>query len=297
MRTIKYISAAALLLAVAACSNDDDFNSTYMNDPDAVRINATVGEGIPITRSNPIGTAEEQAKFNNGDQIAVQAGTQAAVTYQYDGTVWAPATTGAYQKWASDPMDFTAYYPVGDGISMEAFTLPTDQSTLGQLEDADYMTCTATSVTKADNVSLTLQRKTARIVISGITFNDQFKEGYTVSDIKVTGNSTGYAGGTVQTGSTQVTSYTTDSKFYALLTPTTAAADATFLTLTVKKTADNTTQELLVKGIPTTVAGMSYTYTLAVGKNMVQVDNVTVEPWTDGTTIPGGEAETTVEKS
>lgn len=301
MKLTNYISAAALMLSISACSNENDLTASFYDDADAVKINATVGEGNPFTRSNPIGTPAEQATFNNGDQIAVQAGTQAAVTYQYSGTAWAPVTTGAYLKWESDPMDFNAYYPANkNGASMEAFTLPADQSTLTNLEDADYMTCTATSVTKpaanaeaaAATVSLSLTRKTARIVISGITFNEQFKEGYTVSDIKVSGNSTGYAGGTVQTGSTiQVTSYSADSKFYALLTPTTADAGATFLTLTVKKTADNSTQELLVKGIPTTEAGMSYDYTLAVGKDLVKVGSVTVESWTDGTAIPGGEAE------
>ncbi|MEG2268931.1 MAG: fimbrillin family protein, partial [Acinetobacter sp.] len=96
---------------------------------------------------------------------------------------------------------------------------------------------------------------------------------------------------TVAGGNTQVTSYTADSKFYALLTPTTADANATFLTLTVKKTADGSTTTLLVKGIPATEAGKSYTYTLAVGKDLAQVGNVTVENWTDGTAIPGGEAE------
>ncbi|MEG0900470.1 MAG: fimbrillin family protein, partial [Oscillospiraceae bacterium] len=164
--TMKYISAAALMLAMAACSNDENLDSAYTNDPDAVRINATVGEGIPITRSNPIGTVEAQATFNTDDQIAVQAGKQAAVTYQYNGTAWTPVPAGAYLIWGSNPMNFTAYYPANkNSASMEAFTLPTDQSTLENLAGADYMTCTANGVTKVAAVSLPLTRKTARVVI------------------------------------------------------------------------------------------------------------------------------------
>lgn len=295
MRTMKYISAAALLLATAACSNDEDFNSAYMNDPDAVRINATVGEGIPISRSNPIGTEEEQAKFKSGDKIAVAAGTQTAVTYQYDGTTWTPATTGAYLKWETNSMDFKAYYPVGEGISMEAFTLPIDQSTLDKLTTADYMTSTVTGVAKVDNVSLTLQRKTARVVIN-TTFSNQFATGYTVTAISVGSNATGYVDGAASGSPVSVISYKhTDNAFYALLIPPTAAnSTADFMTITVTKDSDNTTQNLTVKSIPMLDAGKSYTYNVTVGKDKVELWEVKVEDWTAGGIITGGEAVTSL---
>lgn len=292
---MKYISAAALLLAMAACSNDEDFNSAYMNDPDAVRINATVGEGIPISRSNPIGTEEEQAKFNSGDLIGVAAGTQAAIKYKYDGTAWTPATTGEYLKWETTAMDFSAYYPVGDGISASTFTLPTDQSNLEKLTAADYMTYTAAGVAKADNVSLTLQRKTARVVIN-TSFNNQFETGYTVTAISVGSNATGYTGGVAAGDPVSVSSYKhTDNAFYALLIPAAANASADFMTITVTKDGDNTTQNLTVKGIPALDAGKSYTYNVTVGKNMVELGEVKVENWTNGGIITGGEAVKSVE--
>lgn len=294
---MKYISAAALLLAMAACSNDEDFNSAYMNDPDAVHINATVGEGIPISRSNPIGTEEEQGKFNNNDKIAVAAGTQTAITYQYDGTKWTPATTGEYLKWETTAMNFSAYYPVGEGISIDAFTLPTDQSTLEKLTTADYMTCTATNVAKADNINLTLQRKTARVVIN-TTFKNQFATGYTVTDIKVGSGVAGYTSGVAGGDPVSVSSYKlTDNAFYALLIPAAAANyTADFMTITVTKDGDNTTQQTLtVKGIPALEAGKSYTYNVAVGKDKVELGEVKVESWDPGAAITGGEATTTTE--
>lgn len=289
MRTMKYISAAALLLAMAACSNDEDFNSAYMNDPDAVRINATVGEGIPVSRSNPMGTVEEQSKFNNGDQIAVTAGTQAAVTYQYDGNAWNPASNGEYLKWETNPMDFNAYYPVSDGISMEAFTLPIDQSTLDKLTTADYMTCTSAGMAKADNVSLTLKRKTARVVIN-TSFNNQFETGYTVTAISVGSNATGYTSAVAAGDPVSVSSYKhTDNAFYALLIPTAGInGNADFMTITVTKDGD--TQTLTVKGIPALEAGKSYTYNVAVGKDKVELGEIKVENWETGAVISGGEA-------
>ncbi len=296
---MRYIFATALLLVVAACSNDEDFNSAYMNDPDAVRINATVGEGIPITRSNPIGTEEEQAKFNLADKIAVAAGRQNGVIYQYDGAAWNPATTREYLKWETTAMDFKAYYPVGDGVSMEEFTLPTDQSMLEKLIAADYMTCIATDVAKADNVSLTLQRKTARVVVN-TSFNNQFETGYTVTAISVGSNATGYTDGAAAGEPVSVSSYKhTNNAFYALLIPTAVNYNATFMTITVTKDGDNTTQTLTVKGIQGLEAGKSYTYNVKVGKDMVELGEVKVENWATGSILGdltnGNEAEATIE--
>ena len=36
----KHIAFAALALSAAACTQDDDFAPSYLNDPDAVRITA-----------------------------------------------------------------------------------------------------------------------------------------------------------------------------------------------------------------------------------------------------------------
>ena len=261
-----------------------------------MHINATVGDNLNISRSNPIGTEEEQAKFNSGDQIGVAAGTQTAIKYKYDGTAWTPATTGEYLKWETTAMDFSAYYPVGEGISASTFTLPTDQSNLEKLTAADYMTYTAVGVAKADNVSLTLQRKTARVIIN-TSFNNQFETGYTVTAISVGSNATGYTAGAAAGYPVSVSSYKhTDNAFYALLIPTaTANSNATFMTITVTKDGDNTTQTLTVKGIHALEAGKSYTYNVTVGKDKVELGEVKVESWATGAAIPGGEAETTVE--
>lgn len=97
----KHIAFAALALSAVACSQDDDFAPSYLSDPDAVRITAQVGTNDVtggFTRSNPLGTAEEQAKFNSGDQISVTAGTQSPVTYQLGTDDWKPVGD-TYLKW------------------------------------------------------------------------------------------------------------------------------------------------------------------------------------------------------
>ena len=79
----KNIALAALALSAVACTQDEDFAPSYLNDPDAVRITAQVASGNVtggFTRSNPLGATDDQAKFNNGDAIAVTAGNQDAVT-------------------------------------------------------------------------------------------------------------------------------------------------------------------------------------------------------------------------
>ncbi len=286
----KHIAFAALALSAAACTQDDDFAPSYLNDPDAVRITAQVGTADVtggFTRSNPLGTAEEQAKFNTDDQISVTAGTQAPVTYQLDTDGWKPVGE-TYLKWQTNEMNVTAYYPVGkNNASATTFTVPTEYTEDKPIAEADYMTYSGTQ-TKGDDksINLEMQRKMVRLVITP-EFNDQFATGYSVTDIKVHANTKGYANGEPETGDITVTALKQGDAFYALLAPTTVDAEATFLTVTV---SDGTTsQELTVKGIPATTTGNSYSFTLTVGKDMVKMGTVSVNPWT-GATIVGGEA-------
>ena len=286
----KHIAFAALALSAVACSQDDDFAPSYLSDPDAVRITAQVGTADVtggFTRSNPLGTAEEQAKFNTGDQISVTAGTQAPVTYQLGTDGWKPVGE-TYLKWQTNEMNVTAYYPVGkNDASATTFTVPTEYTDLAAIAEADYMTYSGTQ-TKGDDrsINLEMQRKMVRLVITP-EFNDQFATGYSVTAIEVHANTKGYADGQPETGDITVTALKQGDAFYALLAPTTADA-ATFLTVTVSDGTNS--QELTVKGIPATTAGNSYSFALTVGKDKVKMGTVSVNPWTDAT-IEGGMAE------
>ena len=296
----KNIALAALAFGAAACSQEDDFSLSYLNDSDAVRITAQVGTDDVIggfTRSNPIGMVDEQKEFNIGDQISVTAETQAPVIYQLGTDGWAPVGD-TYLKWQTNDLDITAYYPVDrNNASATTFTIPTEYADVAAMADADYMVYSGTQ-SKGDDkaIKLTMQRKMVRIVVDEISYNDQFATGYSVTGIKVHSNTKGYIlyeefdEGLPEAGYIVVSALQQGGDFYALLAPTSAEPDGTFLTVTV---TNNTNPEdehtLTVKGIPATVAGNSYNYSLTVGKDKVGIGSVSVKPWTTDV-IDGGEA-------
>lgn len=287
-----------MLALLAACSNDDMENVSYQDDPLAVRITATAGKNV-ITRSYPTDDTNQSA-FKDGDKISVGTSDQEAVTYTKESTGWNPGS--GYLKWTTSPLTFNAYYPVGENnASMTTFNVPTPQNSLDAIEKADYMTYSGNvskPATASESITLTLERKMARVVIGDIKFLDQYETGYKVTAITVHGNTSGYENGTTKTGDISVESYykAEDEKFYALLSPTTQADTETFLTVTVKlEDAPDTEKgtELTVKGIPAMAASNSYTYTLTVGKDMIAVSSVTVNEWNDGGSViaNGGEGE------
>ena len=167
-------------------------------------------------------------------------------------------------------MNFTAYYPASFNGTI---TQPTEYTSPESLAAADFMSFTG-NVTNSGNNSLTLtmERKMARVVVEIAGFNDQYA-GATVNSI----NSLSICG---------IKAYKhSDNKFYALIKPCDAQNSETFLSLDVAEGATKTTTEKLT-GIPKLEAGNSYTYQLKVGKNKVKVNGVTVADWTEGKIIP-----------
>ena len=273
MRTMKIMkrmmSLAAAILALSACSESDDILSSFHNDPNAVHITAEVGKASAdgFTRSNPLGaTEEDQQKFNKDDEISVKADGQEAVTYKFNGSEWIPQDS-KFLKWESDEMNFTAYYPAS--YNGRTITQPTEYTDEKSLAAADFMSYSGEQRnTKGDNtLTLTMQRKMARVVVQIEGFNDQYASA-TVNNI----NSLSICG---------VKAYKhNDNKFYALIKPCEAQDGKEFLSLNVGESNTET-----LTNIPKLEAGKSYTYQLTVGKNKVIVTGITVADWTEGTTI------------
>ena len=286
-----FLTAAALLL-VAACTKEDP-GAAFRSDPDAVRITAQVGDGLSggfvTTRSNPVSEIPgEQAAFKAGDRISVTADGQKKVVYTLaDDGSWNPEA-GKYLKWTSPKMTFSACYPAADGVSATHFTVPADQSDADKIAAADYMTFSAEVARAGGNgVTLAMNRKMARIVVVP-NIQNQFGEGYSISELKVHGNRKGYSGGNLVNGDVAVKAYKLNGKFYALLPPTTENANAVFIDVTVTK--DGVSETLQAKGIPATEAGNSYTVSLTVGKNVASVTKVSISEWgTTSTPIANGE--------
>ena len=270
----RMMGLAAAILALSACSESEDLLSAFHSDPNAVRITAQVGKASAdgFTRSNPLGTAEEQTKFNENDEISVQADGQDAVTYQLNNNEWQPQG-GKFLKWESDEMNFTAYYPDTFDGNLDKVTLPKEYDA-ASLAANDFMSYSGKqSNTKGNQLSLIMERKMARVVVEIDGFNDQYA-GATVNSI----NSLSICG---------VKAYKhNDKKFYALIKPCDAQSSATFISLDVAEGASKTTTETLT-GIPELTAGKSYTYQLTVGKDKVSVSGITVKDWQTGN-ITGG---------
>ena len=283
MKTMKIMrrlmGCAAAILALSACSESEDLLSAFHSDPNAVRITAQVGKASAdgFTRSNPLGTAEEQAKFNENDEISVQADGQDAVTYKYDGKEWQPQGN-KFLKWESDEMNFTAYYPATFNGTINQ---PTEYNSLESLAAADFMSYSGPQTNTKDNkrnqLTLTMNRLMARVVVEIAGFNDQYANA-TVNSLSICG--------------VKAYKQETDGKsyFYALIDPNyTPGTTTPFLSLEVKDGESTTTETLTT--IPTTfVAGKSYTYQLKVGKNKISVSGISVTPW-NTKEITGGKAE------
>ena len=287
MKTMKIMrrlmGCAAAILALSACSESEDLLAAYHSDSKAVHITAQVGKASAdgFTRSNPLGDAEEQAKFNENDEISVQADGQDAVTYKYDGKEWLPKESSKFLKWESETMNFTAYYPATfDGT----ITQPTEYNKEADLAAADFMSYSGPQTNTEDNkrnqLTLTMNRLMARVVVEIADFNDQYTTNATVNSLSICG--------------VKAYKQETDGKsyFYALIDPNyTPGTTTPFLSLEVAEGQSKTTETLTT--IPTTfVAGKSYTYKLTVGKNKISVSGITVADWDNtGIITEGSKAE------
>ena len=249
MKTIKIMrrlmGCAAAILALTACSESEDLLAAYHSDSKAVHITAQVGKASAdgFTRSNPLGTAEEQAKFNDGDMISVKAEGQDAVTYKFveKAKEWQPQD-GKFLKWENETMNFTAYYPATFNGTI---TQPTEYTSLESLAAADFMSFTGNVPNPGDNsLTLTMERKMARVVVEIADFNDQYTKNATVKSVTINGNIKAYK-------------HEVDGKFYALIDPNSIpGATAPFLTLEVEDGTSKTTETLTTT--PTFKAGKLY---------------------------------------
>ncbi len=285
MKAYKYITLAAAALMLVACNKDSEL-STFVSDPNAVHIQATVGtlqEG-PWHKpaSNPTGDETTATQFNAGDRIYVSSGSQSAV-YGFDGANWSSVTPGQYVIWKTTSQTFSAYYPEtyrGSG------NVPQEQDTDKLLAAADYMKCENYIWDKANGpVEFVMQRQTARFVISAIDWGQQYiknnERTHQIDSIRIH-----------CVGVSDIKPYTQDGYYYALLNPAMEDADATFITITISPVdGSGTSTDLTVRGIPAFEAGYSYKCHLTLGKDVASLGSITVSDWTDGGLLGGDLAE------
>ena len=277
------VATAGLLLA--GCATDSDNSNTWLSDPNAVHVSASVGS--IFTRSNPAASDEAgQTSFNTGDVMGV-SNNGTSLNYTFNGTDWQPGN-GSYLVWDASNLTFQCWYPADGKNTYSKGYIQEDQSSKEEIAKSDYMTAEVTTLTEIPDsrqLNVALVRKTARLILNIQSFNDQFTADTKVNHIRIASNASTDTNETtiinikpLQNGEGGIgTTYT------ALVAPGSVEGKLYF-------TTDEATETPLVVKTGTLEAGKSYTYNLIVGKNKVTIGNVTVAEWTTGE-ITGGKAE------
>ena len=283
---ISTLAAVALLGGLTACNSKLDEAPRADQVPEnAVRITASIGNPFAATRSMPLGTEEEQGKFNVGDEIFVCTSSQRA-TYRFDGTVWVPKE-GEYLLWEADMESFVAFYPAEYGWeafdpTLPSYVLPRDQSSKEKIAKADIMQGSLDKAKTKEALHFVMQRQTARLIVEIAGFKSEFPADAKVENVRFLNKANSsapqaeyipYAVGEGKTGST-----------YTVLIPSNAAFHEISLEVGGKKMTAKLSEFSYDWG-------KSYTYRLTVGKEKLETTEVTVSDWTGSAVIPGGEAE------
>lgn len=286
-KILTWACTAALFLT--GCTTDTANNVRWMEDSNAVRIQASAGS--TLTRSNPIETDESKLTgFNQGDKISVR-NRNITVNYTLNGGIWQPEDNDKYLVWDEKDLKFEAYYPYDGKNTFSVGYIKKDQSTLKALAQSDYMNITSTlkSIPSDKRLPLELKRQTARLILKIQKFNDEFSEGVKVTELGI-----GCPENTNGEGSWEsIRPYQQNgdggvgTTYTALVIP---GKRTVYITPTNTNPDEPGIEDLKVE-TGELEAGKSYTYNLIVGKNKVTVGGVTVAPWNTENTLQGGEAE------
>ena len=286
-KILTWACTAALFLT--GCTTDTASNGRWMEDSNAVRIQASAGS--TLTRSNPIATDEKQTGFNQGDMISVR-NRNITVNYTFDGEkLWVPEN-GKYLVWDEKNLTFEAYYPCDDKNDFSVGYIKKDQRTLENLAKSDYMRITSNNLTEVPSdkhLTLELKRQTARLILKIPKFNDEFSKGVKVNklDIGCPENTNGEGSWAPITPYQQNGNGGVGTTYTALVIP---GKRTVYITPPNTNPDEPGIEDLKVE-TGELEAGKSYTYNLIVGKNKVTVGGVTVAPWNTENTLQGGVAE------
>ena len=280
------VATAGLLLA--GCATDSDNSNTWLSDPNAVHVSASVGS--IFTRSNPAASDEAgQKSFRDGDVMGV-SNNGTSLNYTFNGTDWQPGN-GSYLVWDASNLKFECWYPADGKNTFSKGYIQEDQSSTEAIAKSDYMTAAVTNLKEIPGnrqLEVALVRKTARLILNIQSFNDQFDASTTkVNHIRIASKASTEAGetSTVNIKPLQNGEGGKGTTYTALVIPGAVEGKLYF-------TTEESTETPLVVKTGALEAGKSYTYNLIVGKNKVTIGGVTVAEWGPDK-IDGGKAEFT----
>ena len=152
------VATAGLLLA--GCATDSDNSNTWLSDPNAVHVSASVGS--IFTRSNPAAADEKDQKgFNSGDVMGV-SNNGTSLNYTFNGTDWQPGN-GSYLVWDKSDLTFQCWYPADGKNTFSKGYIHEDQSNTTEIAKSDYMTAEKhlNAIPDSRKLEVALERKTA----------------------------------------------------------------------------------------------------------------------------------------
>ena len=294
MKVLRFIPLAALGLMAAACSNDE--SAPAQQEAKYITIEASIGA---MTRATTTGNS---AVFDQGDRVTLYAwtGSATAVPAQrvVDGVVntlgtdgkWTPATQMLWSDMVT-PHYFLAIYPAR---TVTDFTADPYTLASADYEASDLLVARQTSglVATQNPVSLTFDHAMAKLVVN-MNFRNQWSQTPAITSCVATAAGTATINYLAQT----VTAGEQSSVSLPAVTASTGYA-ATYGSIMVPQTGFRT--------VAITIDGQQFTYThdedipleagkyttlnLIVGRNKIEIGTVSINDWTEGTTLSGGQA-------
>ena len=294
MKKLRFIPLAALGLLAAACSNNE--SDSAQQEAKYITIEASIGN---MTRATTTGNT---SVFDAGDGVAIYAWTGSATAVSADKVVngvvntlgtdgkWTPATP---MLWADmvTPHYFLGIYPARTVSDFTADPYTLDNA---NYEQSDLLVARQTSgLTATQNpVSLTFDHAMAKLYVN-MNFRNQWDQTPAIASCVATAASTATIDYLAQT----VTAGTQASVSMPAIAAQTGYA-VTHSSIMIPQSGFRTVA-ITIDGQPFTYthdadipleAGKYTTLNLIVGRNKIELGEVSINDWTEGTTIDGGQA-------
>lgn len=179
MKTRNKWMAAAALLTLAACSNDDNLNAPFADGPIAAQVTAGISNGQAVTRVS-VGN-DGSASFTANDAIHVVAGGSSTYVYTFNGSLWTADSPYYFQD--RNTVSFRAWYSAttltetNNSISINT----TSQTSTGDWNNWDILATPAVSTTVSDPTINFTGDNAFQHIMSQVTFT--FKAGDGISDL------------------------------------------------------------------------------------------------------------------
>lgn len=290
----RFIPLAALGLMAAACSNDE--SAPAQPEAKFITIEASIGS---LTRATTTGNS---ATFDAGDKVTLYAWTGTATAVPTDKVVdgvvntlgtdgkWTPATQMLWSDMVT-PHYFLGLYPARTvtDFTADPYTLdPADYEASDLLVARQLSGLTATQ----NPVSLTFDHAMAKLYVN-MNFRNQWDAAPAVTSCVATAANTctiDYLAQTVAAGSqadialTAATAQTGYSTTYSGIMIPQQGFRTVVITIDGQQYTYTHTEDIPLE------AGKYTTLNLIVGRNKIEIGEVSINDWTEGTTISGGQA-------